>query len=48
VLVGRDIYLLLTQSVRISKLAIRLARIFPEVTARNWNTITKLEELSRT
>ena len=46
VLSGRTIYLLLTQSVRTSQLAIRLNRIFPNMTSRNWNTMTKLDELS--
>jgi len=45
-LVGRDIYLLVTQSIRLSKLAIRLQKIFPEMTNRNWNTIRKLNDLS--
>ena len=46
VLSGRTIYLLLTQSVRTSQLAIRINRIFPSLTSRNWNTMTKLNELS--
>lgn len=46
VLVGRDIYLLVTQSIRLSKHAIRLQKIFPEITIRNWNTINKLNDLS--
>jgi len=46
VLVGRDIYLLVSQSIRLSKLAIRLQKIFPEMTNRNWNTIRKLDDLS--
>lgn len=44
-LVDRDIYLLVTQSIRLSKLAIRLQKIFPDMTNRNWNTITKLDDL---
>lgn len=44
---GREIYLLLCQSIRMSKLAIRLQKIFPAMTVRNWNTMTKLEDLSR-
>ena len=44
---GRDIYLLLGQSIRISKLAIRLQKLFPDMTVRNWNTITKLNELAQ-
>jgi len=46
VLVGRDIYLLVTQSIRLSKLAIRLQKIFPDMTNRNWNTMNKLNDLS--
>jgi len=46
VLFGRDIYLLVTQSIRLSKLAIRLQKIFPEITIRNWNTMNKLNDLS--
>ncbi len=42
---NRTIYLLLRQSIRTSKLAIRLQKIFPEMTVRNWNTMTKLREL---
>jgi len=42
----RNIYLLLKQSIRTSKLAIRLQKIVPVMTVRNWNTITKLNELS--
>ncbi|MEZ4628719.1 MAG: hypothetical protein R2912_11800 [Eubacteriales bacterium] len=44
---GRDIYLLLRQSIRESKLAIQLQRLFADMTVRNWNTMTKLDELSR-
>ena len=46
VLVERTIYLLLRQSIRTSKLAQRLQKIFPDMTSRNWNTITKLSELA--
>ena len=42
----RTIYLLLRQSIRTSKLAIRLQRIFPNMTARNWTTLLKLNELA--
>lgn len=41
---GRDIYLLLPHGIRSSKLSIRLQRIFPDATLRNWNTISKLNE----
>jgi uncharacterized protein (DUF1697 family) len=43
----RTVYLLLSQSIRTSKLAIRLSKIFPTMTVRNWNTMTKLLELAR-
>lgn len=45
--VGRDVYLLLRQSVRNSKLAIKLQKLFPEATARNWNTMNQLHLLSK-
>ena len=44
--VGRDVYLLLRQSVRNSKLALKLQKLLPEATARNWNTIRQLHRLS--
>jgi len=44
---GRTVYLLLRQSIRNSKLALRLQRVFPDLTARNWNTIVQLSELAR-
>lgn len=44
---GRDIYLLLRQSIRESTLAIQLQRLFADMTVRSWNTMTKLDELSR-
>lgn len=43
---GRTIYLLLRRSIRTSKLALRLQRLFPDMTARNWNTMKKLNELA--
>lgn len=43
----RTIYLLLGQSIRTSPLAIRLQRLFPGVTVRNWNTVLKLNDLAR-
>ena len=46
-IVGRDVYLLLRQSVRNSKHAIKLQKLFPEATARNWNTINQLHLLSK-
>lgn len=42
---GREIYLLLEDSVRTSKAAQRLARFLPAATARNWNTAGKLLEM---
>lgn len=44
---GRDIYLLLQTSIRLSKFAIRLQKLFPTATMRNWNTMCKLQELSK-
>ncbi len=44
---GRTIYLLLRQSIRVSKLAIRLQRLFPQMTVRNWSTMMKLNELAK-
>ena len=42
----RTIYLLLRQSIRVSKLAQRVQKIFPNMTVRNWNTMRTLSELS--
>ena len=42
--VGRDAYLLLSQSIRNSKLATRLQNVLSPVTARNWNTTLQLLE----
>jgi uncharacterized protein (DUF1697 family) len=44
---GRDVYLLLGHSIRKSKLAGSLQTLDEAVTARNWNTLTKLVELVR-
>jgi uncharacterized protein (DUF1697 family) len=44
---GRNIYLLLSQSIRTSKFVIRLQKLFPDMTVRNWNTMTKLHELAQ-
>ena len=46
VLSGRTVYLLLRQSIRTSKLALKLQRAFPDATARNWNTMVQLNELA--
>ena len=43
-LVGRDGYLLLTQSIRNSKLAAQQQKTLLPVTARNWNTVCQLLE----
>lgn len=40
--IGRDIYLLLRQSIRVSKLAIGLQKIDIPSTTRNWKTLNKL------
>ena len=40
--VGREAYLLLSQSIRTSKLAMRLQNALSPVTARNWNTTLQL------
>lgn len=42
----RTLYLLLRQSIRVSKLAQRVQKIFPNMTVRNWNTMRTLSELS--
>ena len=47
VIVGRDVYVLLRRSIRNSKLAVKLQKLLPEATLRNWNTITKLNELAK-
>lgn len=44
--IGRTVYLLLRQSIRTSKLALRMQKIFPDMTVRNWNTMSKLSELA--
>lgn len=43
---GREGYLLIHMSVRLSKLAQKLDRLSPVVTIRNWNTVTKLSDLA--
>ena len=43
-LIGRDGYLLLTQSIRNSKLAVQQQKALLPVTARNWNTVCQLLE----
>jgi len=42
--IGREAYLLLSQSIRNSKLAVRLQNALSPVTARNWNTTLQLLE----
>ena len=43
---NREIYLLLQQSIRNSKLAIRLQKLVPTMTVRNWNTMEQLFALA--
>jgi uncharacterized protein (DUF1697 family) len=43
-LVGRDLYILLSHSIRESKLAGYVTKL--EATARNWNTVRKLYEMA--
>lgn len=43
---GREVYLLLQQSIRTSKLAIRLQKLVPNLTVRNWNTMQALYALA--
>jgi uncharacterized protein (DUF1697 family) len=45
--VGRDVYLLLSGSIRHSKLAGHLGELDDSATVRNWKTITKLAELAK-
>jgi uncharacterized protein (DUF1697 family) len=47
-IVGREIFLLFNNSIRNSKLANNLNKLDVEVTVRNWKTINKLAELSKT
>ena len=42
---ARELYLLCHQSVRKSKLAMRVAKAFDSATVRNWNTVNKLRGL---
>jgi uncharacterized protein (DUF1697 family) len=44
-LVGREVYFLLGQSIRLSKLAAKLVKQ-ETATARNWNTILKVKEMA--
>lgn len=48
VVTGRDVYLLLHRSIRESKIAIRVQKAFPDATVRNWNTLSKMNELCQT
>lgn len=45
---NREVYLLLQQSIRTSKLAIRLQKLVPNMTVRNWNTMQALNALAST
>ena len=47
-IIGREVYLLLSQSIRLSKLAQKLQKRLPDMTVRNWNTMEKLNELMQT
>lgn len=42
----REIYLLCETSIRFSKVAARVPRVFSEATARNWKTVLKIKELA--
>lgn len=44
---GNDVYLLLRQSIRDSKLAVHLSKLGVPATARNWNTVNKLCDLAK-
>lgn len=41
----REIYLLCRRSVRLSKTALKVGKLFPCATARNWNTVQKLRTM---
>ena len=41
----REVFLYCKRSVRLSKTAIRLAKVFPDATARNWRTVGKLYDM---
>ena len=41
----RELYVLLRQSIRLSKLAVCLSKVFHTATVRNWKTVTKLYDL---
>lgn len=41
----RDLYLLCSQSIRKSKLAIRTAKVFDSATVRNWKTVKKVYDM---
>lgn len=43
----RNIFLLLHQSIRTSKCAIRAQKVFPDMTVRNWNTMLHLLALAQ-
>lgn len=48
VLMGKDLYLLFFGSVRDSKLAVQIGKKEGPATVRNWNTLSKLNELAQT
>ena len=41
----RAIYLLCRRSVRLSKTAAKISALFPDATARNWNTVEKIRAM---
>ena len=47
VVVGRDVYLLFSESIRSSKLASHLVKLDKSATTRNWKTILKLSGLAK-
>jgi uncharacterized protein (DUF1697 family) len=44
----RELYLLCYPSIRKSKLGVRMAKVFPLATVRNWNTVNKLYDIMKT
>ncbi len=44
---NRELYLLYWQSIRNSKLAARIAKVFDSATARNWKTVNQLYAMMR-
>jgi uncharacterized protein (DUF1697 family) len=46
-IVGRDLYLLVYESLRNSKIAAQLQKLGVTATLRNWNTVNKLAEMAK-